>query len=108
ETTGFSPWLHDRIVEVAVVRIDPARGILDEYVTLVNPERDIGRTDIHGICASDVRDAPRWQDVAGDVGARLQGTVMAAHNLRFDLGFITAEFTRAGIAIPTQLPGLCT
>lgn len=108
ETTGFSPWLHDRVVEVAVVRMDPAGGILDEYVTLVNPERDVGRTDIHGIRASDVRDAPRWKDVAGDVGARLQNVVLAAHNLRFDLGFITAEFTRAGVNVPTPLPGLCT
>jgi DNA polymerase III epsilon subunit-like protein len=107
ETTGFSPWLHDRVIEIAVVRIDPDKGVLDEYCTLVNPNRDVGRTDIHGIRASDVRDAPTWNDIAGDVGTRIQDAIVAAHNLRFDVGFLISEFTRVGIS-PPPLPGLCT
>jgi DNA polymerase-3 subunit epsilon len=107
ETTGFSPWLHDRVIEVAVVRMDPREGVLDEYCTLVNPNRDVGRTDIHGIRASDLRDAPTWNEIAGDVGTRIQDAILAAHNLRFDMGFLVSEFTRVGLP-PPALPGLCT
>ena len=107
ETTGFSPWLHDRVIEVAIVRMDPAKGILDEYCTLVNPNRDVGRSDIHGIRASDLLAAPTWKDIAGDVGDRVEDAILAAHNLRFDMGFLVSEFTRAGLP-PPSLPGLCT
>src|SRR4029453_12392639 len=41
-TTGFSPWLKDRVIEVAVVRFDLSGGIRDEFCTLVNPRRDVG------------------------------------------------------------------
>ena len=58
ETTGLSPWRHDRIVEIAVVLLSPDGEIEDEYESLVNPGRDVGPTSIHGISASDLIDAP--------------------------------------------------
>jgi DNA polymerase III epsilon subunit-like protein len=63
ETTGFSPRLHDRIIEIAVVRVSPAAGVEDEYVTLVNPSRDVGPTRIHGITATDVAQAPSFAEI---------------------------------------------
>jgi DNA polymerase III epsilon subunit-like protein len=33
ETTGFSPRLHDRLIEIAIIRLDPAGEMQDEYVT---------------------------------------------------------------------------
>ena len=107
ETTGLSPWLNDRIVEVAIVRVTPGDGISDEYATLVNPERDIGPTHIHGISAADVKEAPRFRDVAGDIAERLADVVLVAHNARFDAGFLTAEFQEVGVAMP-MLPTVCT
>ena len=53
ETTGFSPRLHDRVVEVAVVRLEHGQPV-EEYTTLVNPGRDVGPTHVHGITGSDV------------------------------------------------------
>lgn len=108
ETTGFSPWLKDRVIEIAVVRFDLSDGIRDEFCTLVNPLRDVGRTDVHGIRASDLKDAPQWKDISGDVASRMQDAVIAAHNLTFDLGFVTAEFARIGVNVPSPYPGLCT
>ena len=108
ETTGFSPWLNDRVLEVAVVRMNPTAGIIDEYVTLVNPDRDVGPTNIHGIRAADIRNAPTWADIAGDVGHRIQDAVMAAHNLRFDRGFLVSEYARVGVQCPNPFPGVCT
>lgn len=107
ETTGFSPRLHDRMIEVAVVRMAANGAIEDEYVTLLNPERDIGATAVHGLTAADVCEAPTFVDVVGDVAARLDGAILVGHNLRFDLAFLIAECTRAGHPLPA-IPGLCT
>ncbi len=107
ETTGFSPRLGDRVVEIAAVRMRDDGTVLDAWSTLVNPGRDIGATHIHGITAGEVLDAPRFQQVAGDLLERLDGAVFVAHNLRFDWGFIAAEFERAGHPLPPW-PGLCT
>jgi DNA polymerase-3 subunit epsilon len=107
ETTGIYPGAVDRIIEIAVVRLTADLEIEEEWVTLVNPQRDIGRTDIHGIQAGDVVTAPLFEEVAGDVGVRLDGAVIAGHNLRFDTNFLAHELRRCSISMPT-LPMLCT
>ena len=57
ETTGFGK--HDRIVEVAAVVVDGTSGaVVDEYDTLVNPQRDTGPVGVHGVTASMVEAAP--------------------------------------------------
>jgi DNA polymerase-3 subunit epsilon len=107
ETTGFSPRLHDRIIEIAIVRTSPSGTIEDTWTTLLNPGRDLGPTHIHGIRGADVRNAPRFVDVAGDIAARLDGAVLVAHNARFDLGFLAFEYALLGAAV-ADWPALCT
>jgi len=107
ETTGFSPRRGDRVVEIAVVRMAPDGTIEDEFATLVDPERDVGPTHVHGIRASDLVGAPRFADIVGDVAERMREAVLVAHNSRFDLSFLRAEFERAGFELPPW-PTLCT
>jgi DNA polymerase-3 subunit epsilon len=107
ETTGFSPRLHDRLVEIAIVRITPDGSPEDEYATLINPFRDVGPTHIHGITATDLVEAPTFVEVMGDVLERLRQAVFVAHNVRFDRDFIAAEFSMAGVFLPA-IPCLCT
>jgi len=107
ETTGFSPRLGDRIVEIATTRIRGNGDIVDEWSTLVNPQRDIGATHVHGIAAGDVVDAPTFDDISGDLLDRMRGAVLAAHNLRFDRDFLAAELARSGHDLPA-VPALCT
>src|SRR5690625_4545417 len=92
ETTGLSPAHHHRVVEVAVVLVDEDGRIQHRWDTLVNPQRDVGAADIHGLSAADLYDAPLFEEVAGDIVDLLQGRVPVAHNLSFDAGFLTAEF----------------
>jgi len=95
ETTGLAPG-PDRVVEVSVVRIDPGqqpRIILD---TLVNPDRPMAATEIHGITDRDVEDAPRFFDVGGDFLRAISGCVVASYNVYFDIGFLTYELLRMG------------
>src|SRR4029453_4783817 len=96
ETTGLYPARHDRVIEVAVVRLRPDLEVDDEWATLVNPCRDMGRTDIHGIQAGDIAAAPLFEETAPAVAVRLRNAVVVGHPLRFDLTFLGAEFTRAG------------
>lgn len=107
ETTGIFPFRYDRILEVAVVVARADGRIEDEFVTLVNPNRDVGPTSIHGITAADVVNAPPFAAVAGDVLHRLRGAVVVGHNVRFDEGFVRAECERIGAPLP-EFPSLCT
>lgn len=109
ETTGLRPSWHDRIVEIAVVRVDDSGRIVDEWCTLVNPGRDLGPQDVHGITAAEVRRAPAFAELVGQIAARLAGHTVVAHNLHFDAGFLVAEFGKLGFDVPVALGrGLCT
>jgi len=106
ETTGLVA-ARDHVVEIAVIDTDDSGRIINEWATLLNPGCSVGATHIHGITAADVRRAPRFQDVAGEVTARLAGRALVAHNARFDLAFLQAEYARIGLIMPA-CPYLCT
>jgi DNA polymerase-3 subunit epsilon len=108
ETTGLNPYRHDRIVELAALVIGHEGTVLREFVSLINPERDIGPTHIHGLSARDVLAAPRFGELAGALLDVLDGCVaLAGHNIRFDYSFLAAEFDRLGYGLP-DAPTLCT
>ena len=101
ETTGLNPYRHDRVVEVAAVLVVPGQEVSGELATLVNPERDIGPTSIHGLTASDIINAPRFVDIAGHLTDVLRGVVaLIGHNVRFDVSFLQAEYKRIGVEMP--------
>jgi DNA polymerase-3 subunit epsilon len=97
ETTGIDVE-KDRIVQIAMIRVEPD-GSRDEWETLVNPECPIPpqATAVHGISDADVRDAPTFSQVRGEVEQRLAGADVAGFNsVRFDLPLLEAELARAG------------
>lgn len=107
ETTGFGS--HDRVVEVGVVLLARDGEVQGEWTTLVNPGRDVGSTDFHGIYASDVLDAPPFSEVVPLLIQSLRGRVVVAHNISFELRFLRAEMERAGVLIDNPwLTGFCT
>ena len=109
ETTGLSPdmpYFH-RAVEVGIVRFSLESGIVAEYETVLNPERDIGAFEIHGITAEMASTAPKFLEIAADLTDLLNGAILVAHNKQFDVRFLKAELTRAGITYG-YIDGLCT
>lgn len=109
ETTGLNAGGNDRVIEVAVVQVNPVGDITDEWATLVNPGRDLGPAAVHGIRAVDVRRAPPFESIASTVVTLLAGRAMVAHNLPFDARFLAAEFGRIGVSTPlASVHGLCT
>lgn len=101
ETTGLFPLRHDRVVEVAAIVIDGDGRVMREFVSLVNPGRDIGSSRIHGLTSEDVLHAPQFGDIASLLVEVLQGTVaIAGHNVKFDHQFIESEFSRVDCGLP--------
>jgi DNA polymerase-3 subunit epsilon len=96
ETTGFSA-SRDRIVEVAVVVIDPAGVELEAFCTVLDPGCEPGPTHVHGITAAMVVGAPTFGHIHPYLADLLSGRVIVGHNVgRFDLEFLRAECHRHG------------
>jgi DNA polymerase III subunit epsilon len=109
ETTGFSPAHHHRVIEIAIVLADEAGAVTNEWETLLDPQRDVGASEIHGLTGADLYGAPTFDMVAGEVVSLLTGRVPVAHNLAFDALFLAAEFDRVGVSVPLDpTVGLCT
>ncbi len=105
ETTGLSPG-YDRVVEVSVVRIEPGmrpRLVLD---TLVNPNRPMAATYIHGITDQHVVGAPLFEHIVGDLLRAISDCVVAAHNVYFDMSFLRYELGRVSEFL--DIPHVCT
>jgi DNA polymerase-3 subunit epsilon len=96
ETTGGSS-RSDRITEIAIY-IHNGANITDEFVTLINPERNIPYfiTNLTGITNEMVEDAPRFYEIARKIVELTEGKIFVAHNARFDYSFIRQEFKSLG------------
>ena len=102
ETTGGHPGWH-RITEIAIVALRD--GVVEwEWSSLVNPGSSIPPSIqvLTGITNEMVADAPRFEDLAGEVLRRLEGRVFVAYNLAFDRAFVSEELTRAAHELPAK------
>lgn len=98
ETTGTDP-AADEIVSLALVRLDADGVETARFTTLVRPGRAIpaAATAVHGIADEDVADAPRLDQVAGELLALLDDAVFVAHHVAFDLPMLRHGLERVGI-----------
>ena len=106
ETTGGNP-VADRITEIAAVRVEEGREVA-RWSTLVNPGAQIPAfiESLTGIRNAMVADAPPFEAVAPRLMELLDGTVLVAHNARFDHGFLKNSFQR--MQIDLRVRTLCT
>jgi len=106
ETTGLG--VDDRIIEIAALAVDPdTMQVVDQFVTLLNPGRDTGPENVHGISDQMVAHAPAFADISDPLAGFLHGRVLVAHNLEFDRRFLASEFHNAGTDIDLGR-GFCT
>jgi DNA polymerase-3 subunit epsilon len=106
ETTGILPKT-DRVIEIGAIRTSASGKILHQFTSLVNPHRDVGPTDIHGITPGMLRDAPSFGEVLNEFADILDGAVLVAHNASFDARFLDAELERLGHG-RNDIDALCT
>jgi DNA polymerase III epsilon subunit family exonuclease len=102
ETTGFDP-VKDRVVEIGAVKFKGGE-IIGQQSWLVNPGMAIpywaGR--VHGISDEMVAREPGFREVYPEFEAFIAGSVLLAHNARFDLAFIREEAKRNGLKAPVN------
>lgn len=100
ETTGVDT-TRDRIVEISMIKIMPD-GEQIVKTRRINPEMHIPEeaTAVHGITDDDVRDCPRFAQVAKSLAQFLEGCDFGGFNSnRFDLPVLVEEFLRAGVDV---------
>jgi len=98
-----------RIIEIGAYRV--ANGaIVDEFVTLVNPETAVPEfiTSLTGISDAMTISAPRFENVLGDFLAFLDDSILVAHNSPFDISFLNHEIGRIHEDCCIWNPTLCT
>lgn len=106
ETTGGRS-AHHRVTEIGAVKVIGGK-VIDEFSTLVNPERSIPRniTRLTGISDEMVKDAPKFSEIAKAFRKFVGTAVFVAHNASFDYGFVRDEFRRLEESF--RCPTLCT
>jgi len=106
ETTGMNAD-EERITEIGLVEVADGE-LIGSWSQLVNPERSIPPfiQSLTGISNQMVRDAPRFEQLAPTLFARLEGKILIAHNARFDYGFLKSEFGRVDLSYRSRV--LCT
>jgi DNA polymerase-3 subunit epsilon/ATP-dependent DNA helicase DinG len=88
ETTGLSEE-RDAIIEIGAVKFK-GRRVEDEWSSLINPNRHIPEfiSGLTGISDVEVRNAPRFREVAPELEAFVGDAPVIGHNVRFDLSFL--------------------
>ena len=96
ETSGMTS-TNCKITDIAII-IHDGEKIIDEFQSLVNPERKISRkiTRLTGIDNEMVRHAPKFYEIARKVFEMTDGNVFVAHNVSFDYRIIRKEFEELG------------
>ena len=107
ETTGLNP-AQDRVCEVGAIRLVGGKeeGRFHSLVHPGAPMPEFARQK-HGITDDMLKDAPGFGTIAADLRKFMTGSMLVAQNAEFDVGFLNAEFVRAGMS-KLAMPALDT
>lgn len=96
ETTGGNS-SSGKITEISIF-LHNGTEIIDEFTTLINPERTIPHyiTNLTGITDAMVATAPTFPQIAKRIVEITSDAFFVAHNVSFDYNFIKAEFASLG------------
>lgn len=97
ETTGLSPDMGDRAIEIGAVKIENGE-ITDRFQRLMNPGRSISAfiENYTGITNEMLWDAPACANAMDEFADFISGHNLIAHNASFDKKFLDAELARIG------------
>ena len=92
ETTGLSPQIGDRIVEIAAVRLKGKEKIAT-FQTLLNPGREIREAafNVNHITPEMLKNAPCIEEIIIEFLDFIKGSCLCSYNAGFDLDFLNNE-----------------
>lgn len=110
ETTGLEPEQGHRIIEIGCVELIERRLTGNNFHQYLQPDREIdpGAVAVHGITNEQLRDQPRFAEIATDLISYLKGAELIIHNAPFDVGFLDAELAALGADQSFTIAELCT
>ncbi|MRI34458.1 DNA polymerase III subunit epsilon [Endozoicomonas sp. OPT23] len=96
ETTGLSPDMGDRAIEIGAVLLENGK-ITDRFQKLMNPDRRINSfiENYTGISNAMIKSADSCASVMKEFGQFIEGHNLVAHNASFDKKFLDAELLLA-------------
>ena len=99
ETTGLAADQGHRIIEIGCLEIINRRLSGRTLHLYLNPEREVDEaaTEVHGMTWDDLRDKPRFAEVAERVMDFVADAEVLIHNAAFDVSFLDAELQRVGL-----------
>jgi len=109
ETTGLNPFDGDRVIEFGAVelQIDAEFRVsgVKAHDWLINPGIPIPRevTRVTGINDEHVTNKPPFSKMAKEIRGLLEGAIVIAHNLAFDMAFLRLEFERCNLHWPVTV-----
>lgn len=101
ETTGLTPRLGHRIIEIGAVRLS-AGQVVGEFHSLIDAgvEIDPRAQAVHGISRAMLHGQPQPDQVIQEFREFVGRARLVAHNAPFDTRFLRAEFARFGHDLP--------
>lgn len=98
ETTGLETRDGHRIIEIGCVEMIDRQLTGNNFHVYLKPDREIDEEAIavHGITNEFLADKPRFEDIADDLLAFVDGAELIIHNAPFDIGFLDYELERVG------------
>jgi len=93
ETTGLSPELGHKILEIGCVEILDRKLTRRHYHQYINPQREIddGALEVHGITQEFLKDKPVFKDIFKPFLEYVKGAELIIHNAPFDVAFLNRE-----------------
>ncbi len=109
ETTGLNPNQGHRLVEIAAIELSDRKVSDRSFHRYLNPEREIdeGAASVHGLTLDRLQNEPKFAEIAPAFLEFIRGAELIIHNAPFDMGFLNAELTRAGL-LPLENPVIDT
>ncbi len=106
ETTGTSP-TRDRVIEIGILKVEDGE-VREEFESLVDPNMYLPPeiTLLTGIQSEQLNLAPTFRVVKEKIDELTQDSIVVAHNARFDVSFLKAEYDRLGENFKNK--SLCT
>ena len=103
ESTGLNI-ATDRIVEISIVKVSPTApgqpNDVEVKTRRINPGMPIPpeAQAVHGISDDDVKDCPKFSQIAKSLAQMLQGCDIAGYNSnKYDIPLLAEEFLRSGV-----------
>lgn len=99
ETTGFEVKEGHRLIEIGCVEMIDGVRTGNVFHRYINPEREVseGARRVHGMSWRDLRDKPKFAEVAQEFLDFIGDDLLVIHNAEFDMRFLNHELSRCGL-----------